>query len=110
MNDFGAVLGTAVTLASCMGAAGLFILRAVIAKDLRPLSDTMLRLTLEMQSLASTISQYRTDAKEQREEWHGTIGSIRDMLDHHQAQLGSHETRLTVIEQTHDSRPARRTS
>lgn len=99
MGELPVILGTAVTLATFMGGAGLFILRLVIDRDVRPIGDTMIGLRGSLDSLKETLMQQRIDATRQRDELHDAIEAIREMLSHHQAQLGLHETRITVLEQ-----------
>ena len=86
------IIGTAVAVAVAMGAVGLFVLRAVIAADIKPLGDAMLTLTGEVRALTSSIAEERTSRKEERDE---TRAILRDL----EKIVGDHESRLAVLEQ-----------
>lgn len=92
MNVTVQIVGTAVSVGVAMGAAGLFVLRAVIAKDVKPLGDAMLVLTTEVRTLTHAIAEERASRKEEREE---TRAILRDL----EKIVGDHEARLAVLEQ-----------
>ena len=98
MRDVLLVLGTSVTLATGLGVAGLSMVRAVVAQDIKPISDNMVDLRATLKSLNDTLVQQRLDGAEQRNELHGALNGIREMLAAHQRQLGDHDVRLAVLE------------
>lgn len=85
------IIGTAVAVGVAMAAAGLFVLRAVIAKDVKPLGDAMLVLTGEMRSLTTSMTDERAVRKEERDE-------TRKILKDLDAIVRNHETRIAVLE------------
>ena len=91
MNVTVQIVGTAVSVGVAMGAAGLFVLRAVIAKDVKPLGDAMLVLTTEVRTLTNAIAEERASRKEEREE---TRAILRDL----EKIVQDHDTRIAVLE------------
>ena len=59
MTEGLAIVATAISVATAGSVAGLFVLRAVVAKDVKPLNDVLIGLTINVKSLTDTLSEER---------------------------------------------------
>ena len=93
------ILGTAIAVGAAMAAAGMFVLRAVIAKDVKPLGDLMIALTGEMRALTSSIADERTTRKEERDESRAIHRDLERIVQDHETRLELHNQRIATLEQ-----------
>jgi hypothetical protein len=92
------IVGTALAVGVAGAGAGLFILRAVIAKDIKPLGDAMLLLTGEMRSLTSSMADERTTRKEERDESRAIHRDLEKIVQDHDTRLKLHDQRIATLE------------
>lgn len=92
VNDIPVILGTAVAVAGLMGAVALFVIRAVVAQDLRPLGGKMIELTAALSALTTTMAAQKADEREHASEIRAILGDLNTLV--HRL-----DTRVTILEQ-----------
>jgi len=92
VGNFTAIVGTAISVSGTFALAGLWVFRAVIARDVKPLSDSMIRLETSVKALTDTLTQEREARREERDE-------TRRIMHDLDTIVRNHEVRLTVLEQ-----------
>lgn len=99
MSEGLTILATSVSVAASGALAGLWVLRAVVARDVKPLNDVMIGLTSTVKSLTDTLLEERDARKEERKEMQHIVRDlellVRD-LDRRTTRLES--LRLTPLE------------
>ena len=94
VGDVMLILGTAVTVAAAMGAAGLFVLRLVIAQDVAPVGKELAELRLTLANAINKLDEHRNRSEKGEGELHAILEDLRRIV-------GDHETRITVMEAKH---------
>lgn len=92
MTSLPTILTTAVSVSSCLALVGLWVFRAIIAKDIQPLSDSMIRLEGSVKALTDTMTQERDARREERDETRKILADLDTIVR-------NHEVRLSVLEQ-----------
>jgi uncharacterized coiled-coil DUF342 family protein len=85
------ILGTAVTVAGAMAAAGRWALSMSIREDMQPLREAILGLKQTADQLSKELREAKVEQKEGRDELHDAVQAIRDVL-------ANHDKRITVLE------------
>lgn len=91
MQVAAAIVGTAVAVAGAMGAAGLFVLRLVIAQDIAPIGKEMGELRITLGNAIHKLDEHRMTSQKGEHELHAILDDLRRIV-------GDHETRITVLE------------
>lgn len=98
MIDTVELLGTAIGVGGVMVTAGVFVVRSVIAADVKPLNDTMIALTGAVGGLKSTIEQEREIRREERHETTKILSDLKTLVHDHEVTLAQHAIRLDKLE------------
>lgn len=74
-----------------MGAAGLFVLRLVIAQDIAPVGNAMGELRVTLANAIQKLDEHRQSSQKGEHELHAILEDLRRIV-------GDHETRISVLE------------
>ncbi|WP_291165318.1 hypothetical protein [Gemmatimonas sp. UBA7669] len=88
------VLSTAVTVATAMALAGLFVIRLVVAKDLAPFGVSLAELKAILTDLVARLDEHRRVTDNNTNELHGLVDALKttttDLV-----------VRVSLLEQSH---------
>jgi hypothetical protein len=112
LRDLLLILGTGVSVGGFLAAFGSFLMKAVIARDLKPITEALIETRAALSGLREALQRTDHDATEVAERMEKMVREVRDELRAAiasiQAALTGHGQRLAAVEarETLEPKPA----
>lgn len=114
LRDLLLILGTGVSVGGFLATFGAFILKAVVARDLKPITDELIQTRVTLSGLREALQRTDHDATEVAERMEAMVREVRDELRAAtasiQAALVDHGQRIAVVEAREPLKPQPATS